>query len=293
MESVAEIKKQVPLTSITLEVSNLPNEPPLQLTQLSQIETTYSLSQLFHLHFDSSFQCSGSSLLLPVVGTWLRGVVVSSDPSEGVVTAETTVSFVGKPPVSAETFFQPTPLATRYLNALQFSLNHDASDTPFIHIRGLLVVGGAGSGKSSVLRFFCDKLNICFQENTCLVVSAADFAYSDPFHILETSPRLRVLCIDDMDDLSEGWNNRLFLTQTPTAPSALFQSRNHRYSRRSLRRVDSRVLAERWFGFSLHSIADAFNATLVQNAPSQEDRVVILVSLSSSLHSSRIGSSPM
>ena len=203
MEPIAE-REQSPLTSITLEVSNLPNEPLLQLTQLSQIESTYSLKQLFHLHFDSSYQSHGSSLLLSVVGTWLRGVVVSSEPSEGMVTSETAVSFSAKPPVSAETFFQPTPLVTRYLNALRFSLDHNASDTPFVHIHGLLVVGGAGSGKSSVLRFFCDRLNASFQENTCLVVSAADFAYSDPFHILETSPRLRVLCIDDMDDLSEG-----------------------------------------------------------------------------------------
>ena len=125
VEPITENRKESSLASITLELSNLPNESPLQLTQLSQIEANYSLSQLFHLHFDSSFQNHGSSLLLPVVGTWLRGVVVSSEPSEGTVTSETSVSFVAKPPVSAETFIQPTPLVTRTLNALQFlSLIH-------------------------------------------------------------------------------------------------------------------------------------------------------------------------
>ena len=278
VEPITENRKESSLASITLELSNLPNESPLQLAQLSQIEANYSLSQLFHLHFDSSFQNHGSSLLLPVVGTWLRGVVVSSEPSEGTVTSETSVSFVAKPPVSAETFIQPTPLVTRTLNALQFSLSHEASDTPFVHIRGLLVVGGAGSGKSSVLHYFCDKLNASFQENTCLVVSAADFAYSDPFHILETSPHLRVLCIDDMDDLSEGWVHRCSFMQTSAASFALFQSRNHSHSRRPLRRVGPRVPAKRWFVFSSSSSAEAFNATLVQNSPSQEDRVIILVS---------------
>ncbi len=175
----------------------------------SQLESAYSIEQLTHLHYNDVYLSKDSRLLLPLISICVFGDVKSIEPVEGgVLTPSSTIRFTMKSVTPLPTVFHLPSSASRYLHALQYSTNQSDIGNEAVRVHGLMVftlfisyiqvIGGPGSGKSSLLKYFCNQLH------SSLYLSSDSFPYSDPFSVIECLSSLQLLCIDDIDELSEG-----------------------------------------------------------------------------------------
>ena len=175
----------------------------------SQLESAYSIEQLTHLHYNYVYLSKDSRLLLPLISICVFGDVKSIEPVEGgVLTPSSTIRFTMKSVTPLPTVFHLPSSASRYLHALQYSTNQSDIGNEAVRVHGLMVftlfisyiqvIGGPGSGKSSLLKYFCNQLH------SSLYLSSDSFPYSDPFSVIECLSSLQLLCIDDIDELSEG-----------------------------------------------------------------------------------------
>ena len=207
----------------TLEINNVIQEKPYKSIDSmevvldhscgfssSQLENTYSIVQLIHLHHDDVYLSKESRLLLPLVSVCVFGDVKSIEPADGgVLTSSTTIHVSMKSETPLPTAFHLPSYISRYLHALHYSTNQSDVGNETIRVHGLTVVinsnshiqvvGGPGSGKSSILKYFCKQLH------SSLYLSSDSFSYTDPLSVINCSSSLQVLCIDDVPSLSEAY----------------------------------------------------------------------------------------
>ena len=209
IENIEQSKPYTSIQTIHITLSNCPNAVGLPLIQLSKLEREYCLSDLVHLYYNSQFLSPQSQIILPVVDAYLQGHIDSMEPQTGgILTASSTIVFHISERSQSPSYYHVSPETTRYLKAIQSSIHQLPISSNAIQVRGMIVYGGVGSGKTSLLKYLSNEINktdeMLFQPKSALFISSSSFPYSDPFCILDTTPSLRVLCIDDVDEMSEG-----------------------------------------------------------------------------------------
>ena len=209
IENIEQIKPYTPIQNIHITLSNCPNAVALPLIQLSKLEKEYCLSDLIHLYYNSQFLSPQTQIILPVVDAYLQGHIDSVEPLVGgVLTASSSIVFHISEKSQSQPYYHVSAETTRYLKAIQSSIHQLPINSNAIQVRGMIVYGGVGSGKTSLLKYISNAINktdeMQCQPKSALFVSSSSFPYSDPFCILDTTPSLRVLCIDDVDEMSEG-----------------------------------------------------------------------------------------
>lgn len=212
IDNIFQEKPYNPIECIHITLANCPNSISLPLLQLSKLEKEYCLSDLLQMYFRSTFLTPSTYLILPVVDSYLQGHIDSIEPSTGgILSPSSNIIFHTSSDKTNQSFYHAPKGAVRYLKAIQSSIGQIPLECNAIQVKGIAILGGVGSGKTSLLKYFTNEINKMdenrAQPKSALFVSSSSFPYSDPFSVIDSTPSLRVLCIDDVDDLSEGWEN--------------------------------------------------------------------------------------
>ena len=212
-----------PLQSLELELSPCFNYPSLPLDDLSKLgiysfflltsETTYSLSTVVHLLHDRSILSDHSILLLPISGSYLQAHVVHLSVPGSIITAATSIHFSAPSPQKTSHRFLFSSHAQQLMQAIHFSLGMAVCGNDAVLCNGLIVVGKAGSGKTTILQHLKASVE-CTEaiHKSALFMSTTSFAFSDPVAAIEENPfvlgsclidrNLGLFCIDDVDEAS-------------------------------------------------------------------------------------------
>ena len=209
INNIFQEKPYNPIDHIHITLSNCPNSISLPLLQLSKLEKEYCLSDLLQMYFRSTFLTPSTHLILPVVDSYLQGYIDSIEPSTGgILSPSSNIIFHISSDQASQSFYHAPKGIARYLKAIQSSIGQIPLGCNAIQVKGIAILGGVGSGKTSLLKYISNEINkideIHAQPKSALFVSSSSFPYSDPFSVIDSTPSLRVLCIDDVDDMSEG-----------------------------------------------------------------------------------------
>lgn len=167
-----------------------------------------------HLFHNGSILSEHSILLLPINGSYLQARAVHLSAPDAVITDATSIRFTT--PLSQETSHRLlfSAQAQQLTRAVHFSLGMAVGGNEAVFCKGLVVVGNAGSGKTT----FLQHLKTTVEEQagrihkSALFMSTTSFAFSDPVAAVEENAfvlrrglidrNLGLFCIDDVDEAS-------------------------------------------------------------------------------------------